>query len=101
MKYLNMGSLVFGFLSVVLPIYGMLRNPKRGHPYFKREQLRFMSLASCILAIYFQLGYDNRLVANRDWVSLADTTDGTMWVVGLLIAIVLVLNGAMSFFHRK
>lgn len=101
MQYFNMGSLIFGGISLVLPIYGMLRNPKRGHAYFKREQLRFMSLGACIMAVYFQLGYDNRLVANQDWVSLTDSSNETMWIVGLLIALVLLCNGAMSLYHRK
>lgn len=90
MGLLNIGSLFFGIMALVLPIVSIVKRDRYG---FKRKRLyTFSSLVYCIISVYFQFLYNNYLVKIEDITALMDTTETSVVLSGILIFIVVILN---------
>lgn len=84
--YLNIGSLIFGLLSWLLPVIQIVRKENSKSIY------TMISLSICSLAILFQLFYQVHLVAINDWSALLDTTPAVAVTSSVLLVFCTVLN---------
>jgi cytochrome c oxidase subunit 4 len=92
MYLLNLGSLLFGLASWVIPLIPLVA---RKFSASRSIKAIFASLVSVIFALVMQILYTNHLVDIEDWSALIDT-QGTVVLAGsVLSAIALVLNGML------
>lgn len=100
MGYLNLGSLFFGAVGIILPVYAMLY-----HKLFSNRQygiyLSVLSLVLCMLAIYFQMVYQNYLIEINDLSALLDTNGAATLISGVLLVVTLAINVTSLYVNHR
>lgn len=97
--WLNVGSLLLGLISWILPIINIIR-------YISGNQknwitLSILSMGACIISLWFQIIYNNFLVMIEDWSALMDTTGALVFVSAVLIIITIILNTINLFLYKN
>lgn len=100
MGYLNLGSLFFGFIAIILPVFSMI-NQKRFENLHRGIYLSVFSLVLCMLAVYFQMVYQNHLIVISDISALLDTNGATTFISGALIVVTLSMNVVSLYFNHR
>jgi len=89
---LNLGSLMFGLLSWVIPgLALMLRNRKK----VSGVLLMFISFMLMGFSLLFQLMVQQALIAKNDTVAIMDTIDGVVMVSMVLLCGTILANAAL------
>jgi hypothetical protein len=89
---LNLGSLVFGLLSWVIPgLALMLKNKKK----ISGVLLMFISFLLMGFSLLFQLMVQQALIAKNDTVAIMDTIDGVVMVSMVLLCGTILTNVAL------
>ncbi|MEG2869772.1 MAG: hypothetical protein RR894_18730 [Terrisporobacter sp.] len=83
--WLNIGSLLFGLIAIIIPIIKFIMQDKSDSKNL--GILPGISISACAISLCMQILYANHLVNIQDWTALMDLTDTVAKVsVGLLIA---------------
>ncbi|MCR8852480.1 hypothetical protein MKY88_09980 [Lysinibacillus sp. FSL R7-0073] len=96
---LNVGSLVLGFIAILLPIAILSATPKQIQNY--RLMISILSLSACAISISFQLFYNFYLVKIEDWSALMDITRSSVLAVLFLLVSTILLNILVLIFKRN
>lgn len=89
---LNLGSLLFGALSWIIPTILLIRLKD---PIKLRMKGMFFSFISASLAIFLQILYTKHLVDISDWSALMDTQGGVVLAVSILLIVLIALNSLL------
>lgn len=89
---LNLGSLLFGALSWIIPTILLIRLKD---PIKLRMKGMFFSFISASLAIFLQILYTKHLVDITDWSALMDTQGGVVLAVSILLIVLIALNSLL------
>lgn len=89
---LNLGSLLFGAISWIIPTILLIRGKD---PIKLRMKGMFYSFISASLAIFMQILYSKHLVDINDWSALMDTRGGVVFAVSFLLIVLIILNGLL------
>jgi len=87
MAFLNLGSLLFGFVAWILPTICLVRRNKENWAIFS-----IASISSCAIALGMQILYTNHLVYINDWSALLDTHDFVTFASVVLLVVTILLN---------
>ncbi|HBJ01956.1 MULTISPECIES: hypothetical protein [Lysinibacillus] len=96
---LNVGSLVLGFIALLLPIAILSATSKQIQNY--RLMISILSLSACAISISFQLFYNFYLVKIEDWSALMDITRSSVLAVLFLLVSTILLNILVLIFKRN
>ncbi|MFA1736142.1 hypothetical protein [Lysinibacillus fusiformis] len=96
---LNVGSLVLGFIAILLPIAVLSATSKQIQNY--RLMISILSLSTCAISISFQLFYNFYLVKIEDWSALMDITRSSVLAVLFLLVSTILLNILVLIFKRN
>lgn len=89
---LNLGSLVFGILSWVIPgLALMLQNKKK----ISGVLFMFISFILMGISLLFQLMVQQALIAKNDTVAIMDTIDGVVMVSLVLLVGTILANATL------
>lgn len=91
--WLNIGSLVLGFIAWILPVLNL--TSKEITPRW--TLLAMGSLSACGTSILLQLYYQAYLVEIMDWSALLDTIPTVVSVAAFLLISTILLNGIAYF----
>lgn len=94
-SWLNLASVLFGIIALVLPIFNLTIN------YKKVITFSVLSMIFCIISIWFQIVYNHYLVKVEDWTGLMDTTGTLVWGSAILALATIVLNSLSLIIDRK
>ncbi len=97
-SYLNLGSLVFGVLSWVIPCIALMTQKKWK---ISGEHVVFISLLLMGFSLLFQLMVHQALVFKQDLVAIMDTIDGVVMISTILIIGTILSNVVMLYGQRK
>ncbi len=86
--FLNLGSLVLGLISWIIPIVAISQYQKRKNVF----SFSIISFSACALSLVLQIFEIKHRVHVEDWSALMDTIDVLSWVVVVLVVITIVLN---------
>jgi cytochrome c oxidase subunit 4 len=89
---LNLGSLLFGLASWIIPLVLLISNK---FSISRSIKAIFTSLASVIISLMMQIFYTNHLVDIKDWSALMDTQGSLVFVSSVLSGVAIVLNGIL------
>ncbi|MDF1520124.1 MAG: hypothetical protein RQ728_07205 [Brevefilum sp.] len=89
---LNLGSLLFGLASWIIPLVLLVSNKFTTSRSIKAI---FASLASVIIALMMQILYTKHLIDIEDWSALMDTKRSLVLVSSVLSAVAIVLNSIL------
>jgi cytochrome c oxidase subunit 4 len=89
---LNLGSLLFGLTSWIIPFVLIVRKKFSSKSAIKAI---FASLVSVIISLIMQIYYTKHLVNIEDWSALMDTHGSLVFVASVLSAFTVVLNGLL------
>jgi cytochrome c oxidase subunit 4 len=89
---LNLGSLLFGLASWIIPLVLLVSNKFTTSRSIKAI---ISSLASVIIALMMQIFYTKHLVDIEDWSALMDTQGSLVLVTSVLSVVAIVLNGIL------
>lgn len=81
MSILNVISLVFGIIALIIPFVGQASTSKI-----------ILSFSLSLTALCCQLGYQTYLVSIEDWTALADTTGSVMKAAITLVVLAIIAN---------
>lgn len=96
-NWLSIGSLVLGFIGLIIPIFGIFYHKKVIN---RNSVLVLCSLGACATALWLQIAYNNYLVSIRDLSSLMDTIGTLNQIAAILLIGTIVLN-LVSIMPRK
>ncbi|MBU8852764.1 hypothetical protein [Priestia megaterium] len=88
--WLNIGSLVLGLISLILPIINLMKNNKQEHKNW--VVLSIISISACAISVCFQIFYQNYLVKIEDWSAIMDTMGSVAFVSAVLLIVTIILN---------
>jgi cytochrome c oxidase subunit 4 len=94
MYLLNLGSLLFGLASWMIPL--VLLVSKKYTDSLSMKAI-FASLASVVIALMMQILYTKHLVDIEDWSALMDTQGSLVLVTSVLSVVAVVLNGILLY----
>lgn len=97
--WLNVGSLVLGLVSWILPVVALMRFNK--HERRNWAAFSMMSLSACAMSLIFQMYYNYHLVQIADWAALMDTMGAVAVAATILLVVTLVLNAIMLIVYRE
>ena len=89
---LNLGSLLFGLASWIIPVVLLVSNKFTTSRSIKAI---IASLASVIISLMMQILYTKHLVDSEDWSALMDTQGSLVLVTSVLSVVAFVLNGIL------
>jgi len=89
---LNLGSLLFGLVSWIIPLILLVSNKFTAS---RGMRAIFASLVSVIISLIMQIYYTKHLVNIEDWSALMDTHGSLVFVASVLSAFTVVLNGLL------
>lgn len=95
---LNLGSLMFGILSWIIPGIALMMRKRRK---ISGEIVVFISVLLMGFSLLFQLMNHQVLIFKQDLVAIMDTIDGVVMVSMILITGTIVLNVALIYAQRK
>lgn len=89
MGWLNVGSLVLGLFAWTLPVISILVSRKKQLNFWS---LTALSLMACVIAIFFQMLYNQHLIDIGDMSALLDTSKAVTYISGVLLVSTIILN---------
>ena len=98
MYFLNLGSLVLGLVSWIVPFMG--RKKLKGDAFIHYRNM-FISLSAVIISLLFQIMYQNHLVNIGDWSAVDDTMNAVKNVATFLAVTTIAINVLVFFSHKK
>lgn len=96
--WLNWGSLAFGLMAWIIPIFSIIRHNKSG---VHHSIMTLFSVGACAVALWFQIAYNNYLVATNDLSALMDTIGTLSWVAAVLLVVTISLNSISIAVNKK
>ena len=87
---LNLGSLILGLVSWLLPIASLLRRSKQAES--GRAIYLFLSFAACSISLLLQQYYNDHLVKIEDWSAMMDTMKAVSIAATALVIVTIALN---------
>lgn len=96
--WLNVGSLVLGLIAWFIPVVNIIQH-KKGKKF--SLILSLLSMGACVIALWFQISFNNYLVQIQDWTALMDTTNTLNWVSAVLLIVTVVLNNISAMMTYK
>ncbi|WP_161879086.1 hypothetical protein [Alkalibacterium sp. MB6] len=98
MYWLNLISILLGLIALALPSYFLIKK-KVTHRYCHLAV--FFSMAWTVFSVFLQAFYTRQLVQLTDWSALLDTQGVVVLISGVLILLILFVNGLVLFnYHR-
>lgn len=97
--FLNLGSLVLGFISWIIPVVGIIL-----YRYQDRKigiEIFILSLTACLFALFFQIINAYHLVNIEDWSAIMDTHGAVTYSSVILVITTLTLNIITYILYRK
>ncbi|CEG27080.1 hypothetical protein BN1002_01936 [Bacillus sp. B-jedd] len=88
--WLNLGSLVLGLISWILPMINLTTEKKQDNKNWL--VLSIISLFACSTSLCFQIIYTYRLVIVKDWGALEDTMYAVAYASAVLLIVTVILN---------
>ncbi|MDO4269685.1 MAG: hypothetical protein Q4C72_02060 [Eubacteriales bacterium] len=95
---LNLASLFFGLVAVILPVVSFSAKSRRIQGRWAAMSL--CSLGSCALAICLQPFYTSHLVDIEDWSALIDTSAASAKICAALLGVTVLFNLLAAGMHR-
>lgn len=95
MGMLNLASLAFGMIALLLPLTSLKKQKEQKAIVTIRYS--FISMTACAFALLCQILYASHLVTLQDWSALLDTIPTVATVSMLLLTATLVLNAGIYF----
>lgn len=94
MEWLNIGSILLGLVSWILPIISIVLSFLRGgNKRIDGALLRsFISMCACAVPLCLQMYYNYHLVKEEAWGAIMDTAGAVLLVSVFLLVTTLVLN---------
>ncbi|MDZ5472349.1 hypothetical protein SM124_11380 [Bacillus sp. 31A1R] len=96
--WLNLGSLLLGLVAWILPAISITRYEKRSRNWIT---LSIVSLSSCSIALFFQIGSFYERIKAEDWGALMDTMSVIASVPAILLIGTLILNAITLYMYRN
>lgn len=97
---LNLGSLIFGLIALILPVVNLIRCDKTQHRNW--ATLSMASASACAVSLCMQILYGYHLVMIEDWSALMDTSSAVAWAATILLAVTIILNLiTLIVYHEK
>ena len=87
--YLNVGSLMFGFVALIIPLAYIIRP---NNPRTSIQEIMLFSFMLMGLALVFQLMYQQRLASINDLGAFLDIIDGVVLASWIIFLGTLLLN---------
>jgi cytochrome c oxidase subunit 4 len=97
--WLNVGSIMLGLIAWILPIINLVRPNKDKNKSW--TLLSMVSISACVIALWFQILYNNHLVNVEDWSAIMDISEGITRISFILAIITLVLNAITVMVYTK
>ncbi|MBM7580697.1 hypothetical protein [Jeotgalibacillus terrae] len=97
--WLNIGSLLLGLIAWILPIAMLAKHNKKNNKSWPLFSIA--SISSCVIALLFQILYNDYLVRIEAWVSLMDTTRAVVVLSGILAGVTIILNVITAFVYNR
>jgi hypothetical protein len=97
-SWLNWGSLALGLVAWIIPIISIIRRKKSGT---HNSLMTLLSMGACAIALWFQISYNNYLVATNDLSALMDTIGTLNWIAAVLLVGTILLNSISIALNRK
>ncbi len=88
--WLNVGSLILGFIAWILPVVNLMQRHKTDNGNW--AILTAASITACAVSLCLQLFYTNHLVTIEDWSALMDTSGAVASVATFLLVVTIILN---------
>lgn len=98
-SWLNIGSLVFGLISWVLPIVYLTKSKKQKYSNWAFSS--FISISACAISICLQIFYQNYLVRIEDWSAIMDTMGSVAFISTVLLIVTISLNIISFMIYRN
>lgn len=98
MIFLNLGSIILGIASLLLPIQSVKEFKNGKHNL--SEIFVHGSYITAIISISFQIMYQNYLVDSNNWSALMDTSRALVKVV-ILYSIAIIIVNTMIYRAKK
>lgn len=98
-SWLNIGSILFGLIAVVIPIINLMRQDKSTSKSL--GIISGVSISSCAISLGMQILYTNHLVDIQDWSALMDILSTVANVSLVLIVATIVLNIITYMIYNK
>ena len=96
--WLNWGSLALGLVAWIIPVFSIIRR-KRSRTH--NSIMTLLSMGACATALWFQITYNNYLVATNDLSALMDTIGTLNWVAAVLLVVTILLNSMSIVLNRN
>lgn len=96
---LNLGSLIWGLIALMLPIISLMRIKKDNNKNY--IALSAISISSCAMSLTLQNFAVSHLQKIEDRTALMDTTDALAILSITLISVIIILNIINLFLHRR
>lgn len=86
---LNLGSLLLGLITWILPILNLTRDKKQNKNWVV---LSMISICACGISLCSQIFYTYYKVTVEDWSALMDTMYAVAYVSAILLTVTIILN---------
>ncbi|WP_249872502.1 hypothetical protein [Oceanobacillus saliphilus] len=96
---LNLGSLILGLISWILPLIILFRYQKRGS-YKNWVVLTMISISACAISLCFQIFNNYYLVKMEDFSALIDITGAVTTASAVLLIVTIILNAITLIAYR-
>ncbi|TYS86245.1 hypothetical protein [Rossellomorea aquimaris] len=97
--FLNIGSLLLGLIAWILPIASLAKRNKENNNTWVIFSI--VSISACVVALIFQILYNDYLVRIEDWSALMDTSKGVVRLSSLLAIVTIGLNVITAIVYNK
>ncbi|MDT9025078.1 MULTISPECIES: hypothetical protein [Rossellomorea] len=97
--FLNIGSLLLGLIAWILPIASLAKRNKENNNTWVIFSI--VSISACVVALIFQILYNDYLVRIEDWSALMDTSKGVVRLSSLLAIGTIGLNVITAIVYNK
>jgi len=87
---LNLGSLLFGVIALILPVLNVVKHNKAEHENW--FILSIASVSSCAISLCMQIYYGSYSVQVKDWSALLDTSSAVAFASSVLLLTTVTLN---------
>ncbi len=87
---LNLGSLIFGIIAWILPVFNLMQYNKARHGRW--AILSAVSLSACAVSLCMQIFEVNHRVKIQDWSALMDTSHAMASAATVLLVVTMILN---------
>ncbi|KIL50802.1 hypothetical protein KP77_14220 [Jeotgalibacillus alimentarius] len=97
--WLNIGSLVLGLIAWIIPVVLLAKHDKKSLQSWALFSIA--SISACVIAVLFQILYNDYLIRIEAWVSLMDTTRAVVVLSSILAGVTIILNVITAIVYNK